>query len=153
MAFFSSKKNKENIAQKSVADTAKVAKAKAPKKVAEKAVKTAETKAVAKAVKAPSAGVSFDLSHNLASMIIKPRVTEKATVSAESGVYVFEVSKDSTKDRIAKAIAAMYKVTPVKVRTVVLPAKSVFVRGKWGSKTGVKKAYVYLKKGDKIEII
>ena len=153
MAFFSSKENKDTAAVNAVAQGVKATKvAKAPKSATEKAPK-AETKAVAKTAKAPTAGVSFDLSHNLASMIIKPRVTEKATVSAESGVYVFEVSKDSTKDHIAKAIAAMYKVTPVKVRTVVLPAKSVFVRGKWGSKTGVKKAYVYLKKGDKIEII
>ena len=47
----------------------------------------------------------------------------------------------------------MYKVSPMKVRIVNLPAKKVFVRGKWGEKTSVKKAYVYLKKGDKIEII
>ena len=153
MAFFSSKKNKENIAQKSVADTAKVSKVKASKKAetkVEKAPKT-ETKTIAKSV--VSGGASFDLSHNLASMIVKPRVTEKATLSAEKGVYVFEVSKDSDKTRIAKAITAMYKVTPEKVRVVSLPSKAVFVRGKWGNKTAIKKAYVYLKKGDKIEII
>lgn len=87
------------------------------------------------------------------SIIKRPRVTEKATMSAESGAYVFEVSKDSTKAQIGKAISMMYKVTPLKVRVVNLPAKKVFVRGKWGEKTGIKKAYVYLKKGDKIEII
>ena len=74
-------------------------------------------------------------------------------VKFEQRRYVFEVSKNSTKARIAKAIASMYKVTPVKVRVVNLPAKSVFIRGKWGTKSPVKKAYVYLKKGDKIEII
>ena len=90
---------------------------------------------------------------NIMSIIVRPRVTEKATMSAEKGVYVFEVSKNSTKAQIAKAISLMYKVTPEKVRVVSLPAKHVFVRGKWGVKSGIKKAYVYLKQGDKIEII
>jgi ribosomal protein L23 len=36
---------------------------------------------------------------------------------------------------------------------VNIPKKNVFVRGKWGTKGGGKKAYVYLKKGDKIESI
>jgi len=148
MAFFSAKKAKDTVAQKSIAKSVKTEvsvkaseKAKAPKVVASRKGGTV----------LPNAGVDF--SHDIAAVIVRPRVTEKATVSAESGVYVFEVSKNSTKTKIAKAISVMYKVTPVKVRVVSLPAKSVFVRGKWGEKSGVKKAYVYLKKGDKIEII
>ena len=132
MALFSSKKNKKDVA---------------PKAAAKEPVKVAKVSSIVPVVS------TFDLSHDLASMILRPRVTEKATMSAENGVYVFEVSKDSTKTKIAKAVAAMYKVTPLKVRVVSLPAKCVFVRGKWGEKTGIKKAYVYLKKGDKIEII
>ena len=159
MAFFSSKKNKDTAAVKAVAQGVKATKvAKSVKMPTEKVAKTekvvaktAETKAISKSVVA--GGASFDLSHNLASMILRPRVTEKATMSAEKGVYVFEVSKDSSKDKIAKAISAMYKVTPTKVRIVNLPSKSVFVRGKWGNKSPIKKAYIYLKKGDKIEII
>ena len=153
MAFFSSKKNKDTAAVKAVAQGVKATKvAKAPMvKKADKVEKASETKAISKTVVA--GGASFDLSHNLASMILRPRVTEKATMSAEKGVYVFEVSKDSSKDKIAKAISAMYKVTPTKVRIVNLPSKSVFVRGKWGNKSPIKKAYIYLKKGDKIEII
>lgn len=147
MAFFSPKKNTENLAQKSTVEHVKTT------KVAKTTKKVAETKVGPKASSKVVVVSTADLSHTLASMIIRPRVTEKATMSAESGAYVFEVSKDSTKTRIAKAISAMYKVTPVKVRVVNLPAKSVFVRGKWGKKSAVKKAYVYLKKGDKIEII
>jgi len=148
MAFFSSKKAKDTVAQKGIVKSAK----------AEVAVKASEKPKAPKTVASrkggvviPTAGVDF--SHDLASVIGRPRVTEKATMSAESGVYVFEVSKDSTKTKIAKAISSMYKVSPMKVRIVNLPAKKVFVRGKWGEKTSVKKAYVYLKKGDKIEII
>lgn len=85
--------------------------------------------------------------------IIRPRVTEKATTVAESGIYVFEVEKDTSKKEIAAAIKNLYKVSPVKINIVKIPRKQVFVRGKKGFKAGGKKAYVYLKKGEKIEII
>lgn len=154
MAFFSAKKAKDTVAQKSIAKGVKMSKeVKSSEKIKDAKVveaKTAPVKAVV--VGAGNAG-NADFSHDLASMIVRPRVTEKATESTSKGVYVFEVSKNSTKTKIAKAISVMYKVTPAKVRVVTLPAKNVFVRGKRGVKSGVKKAYVYLKKGDKIEII
>lgn len=69
--------------------------------------------------------------------MIKPRITEKAAIAADkANAYVFDVSRDANKRSIALAIKAKYKVTPIKVNV----AKG-------------KKAYVYLKKGDKIEII
>ena len=87
-------------------------------------------------------------------VLVRPRITEKAALGADkSGVYVFEVTKDSTKASIAASVKATYKVTPVKVRVAKIAAKKVFVRGKRGVKSGGKKAYVYLKKGDKIELI
>ncbi len=92
-------------------------------------------------------------SKDLTSVLRKPWVTEKAAFTSEKGVYVFEVAKDSNKQQVAKAVTAHYKVTPVKVRVVNIPVKNVFVRGAWGSRGGGKKAYVYLKKGDKIEIV
>ena len=148
MAFFSSKKAKDTVAQKGIAKSAK----------ADIAVKASEKPKIPKVVASRKGGVviptsGIDFSHDLASVIVRPRVTEKATMSAEHNAYVFEVSKNSTKARIAKAVSVMYKVTPEKVRVVNLPAKSVFIRGKWGTKSPVKKAYVFLKKGDKIEII
>lgn len=90
--------------------------------------------------------------YDVTAVVVSPRITEKATVQAENGVYVFNITKDATKPQIARAIAELYKVTPVKVRVASTPAKTVFVRGRVGSKAGVRKAYVYLKKGDKIEI-
>jgi ribosomal protein L23 len=59
----------------------------------------------------------------------------------------------ATKASIAASVKAVYKVTPLKVRVANIPDKQVFIRGKRGVKRGGKKAYVYLKKGDKIEII
>jgi len=69
----------------------------------------------------------------------KPRVTEKAALAAEKGVYIFDVDQSANKYLIAAAVKKDYKVTPVKVRTVTAG--------------GNKKAYVWLKKGEKIEII
>ena len=87
-------------------------------------------------------------------VIIRPRITEKASLKAESeNVYVFEVSDKANKNTIKRAVHDLYKVHPTKVRITRISSKQVFVRGKWGVKSGGKKAYVYVKKGDKIEII
>ena len=87
-------------------------------------------------------------------IIKKPRITEKSGIQAEAlGVYTFEVTDKANKKNIAKAVKELYKVTPVKVNITNLPAKKVFSRGKVGRKSGVKKAIVYLKKGDKIEFV
>jgi large subunit ribosomal protein L23 len=90
---------------------------------------------------------------DLASVLIRPRITEKATLVADSSVYVFEVAPKSSKTEIEKAFVEKYKVVPVKVTTVSIQAKKVVVRGKRGFKAGFKKAYIYLKKGEKIEIM
>lgn len=89
----------------------------------------------------------------LASILIRPRITEKATVQNEKGVYVFEVHAKANKKDVANAIFENYKVHPVAVNITKIPAKAVFVRGKVGKKAAIKKASVYLKEGDKIEIV
>ncbi|MFA6050876.1 MAG: 50S ribosomal protein L23 [Candidatus Paceibacterota bacterium] len=86
-------------------------------------------------------------------IIIRPRITEKAAALGEiANVYTFEVSKFGTKATVARAIKEVYKVTPTKVNIVKLPSKTVVSKGKKGSTKSVVKAYVYLKKGDKIDI-
>lgn len=87
-------------------------------------------------------------------VLLRPHITEKAALLADkSRVYVFEVASSATKKSIGASVRDIYKISPVKVRVVTLQAKKVFVRGKKGVKSGGKKAYVYLKKGDKIELI
>ena len=94
---------------------------------------------------------NLEIAHKV---LLKPRVTEKATENAmNKNVYVFEIDPRATKREIIKSIEEVYKVTPVKVRTVTIPAKKVVVRGKRGVRAGGKKAYVYIKKGEKIEIV
>lgn len=90
--------------------------------------------------------------NNFSKTIKNPRVTEKASMYFEKNVYTFDVSEDANKSEIKKAIFTLYKVKPVKVNIVTIPKKQVFVRGKKGVKNGGKKALVYLKEGDKIEI-
>lgn len=84
--------------------------------------------------------------------IKKFHITEKASVASESNAYIFQVEKSATKNSISKAIALAYKVTPIKVNIVNAKAKKVLARGKVGKTAGFKKAYVFLKKGDTIDI-
>lgn len=94
------------------------------------------------------------LATDLSFVLKAPRITEKATDSiANSNAYVFDVSPRANKVLIAQAVKARYGVTPIKVNIVPVPSKKVFSRGKRGVKSGGKKAYVYLKKGDKIELV
>lgn len=87
-------------------------------------------------------------------VLIRPRVTEKAALKADSSnVYVFEVTKDATKKSVRASIRDAYKVTPTRVNLLAIPRKEIFRRGKSGTKGGGKKAYIHLKKGDKIDII
>ncbi len=87
-------------------------------------------------------------------MLKKLRITEKAGIKSESdNVYTFEVTKDANKKSVAEAVQAMYKVTPIKVNIVNLPAKKILSRGKRGTRSAIKKALVFLKKGDKIAFI
>lgn len=82
------------------------------------------------------------------------RITEKATVHALMSAYVFDVAPRATKRDIILAVKEIYKVTPRKVTVATIPHKAVRSArtGKEGIKGGGKKAYVYLKKGEIINI-
>ena len=95
----------------------------------------------------------FVSKYDLSKVIVRPRITEKAAYKAESNVSVFEIADWASKSQVSKAIKEIYKITPVRVTTSKIPPKNVTVRGKAGVKSGIKKAYVFLKKGDKIELI
>lgn len=82
------------------------------------------------------------------------RITEKAAYMTLVSGYVFEVAADATKNDIMKAIEALYGLKPRKVNIVNKKARS-FVsrsRNRRGIKSGLKKAYVFLNKGEKIDI-
>jgi large subunit ribosomal protein L23 len=86
------------------------------------------------------------------SVLLGAHITEKANLQAEkNNVYTFKVSGIATKHAIVHAVKTVYKVTPTAVRVVSLPNKSIFVRGRKAFKSGFKKAYITLKKGEKID--
>jgi large subunit ribosomal protein L23 len=89
---------------------------------------------------------------DLSGILIRPRITEKATDSHGVGVYVFDVDSSANAYAVADAVRAQFKVLPRKVNIVAIPSKAVIVRGRRGVKSGGKKAYVYLKKGDVIDV-
>jgi ribosomal protein L23 len=92
---------------------------------------------------------------NLSAVLKHPHITEKAVAQGERQVYTFIVDARSTKRTIAQAVKAQYNVTPVKVNVVNKAAKKVYQRAKGRTITenGMKKAYVYLKKGDSISLV
>lgn len=88
-------------------------------------------------------------------IIRRPRITEKAAHVTGAGVYVFDISMRATKKDVVTAVLEHYKVTPRKVNIVrIAPQKLVSrMRNRRGQTKGLKKAYVYLKKGDRIELM
>lgn len=116
----------------------------------EKAKKTVAKKAAVKKV-APK--VTKDVTWVLHS----PRITEKAAIIAEKGVYVFNINSRATKADVALAIADTYKVAVVKVNIAKEPSQRMVKRTKAGVtrgiRTGTKKAYITLQKGDTIQFV
>jgi large subunit ribosomal protein L23 len=86
-------------------------------------------------------------------IIIRPILTEKARELSEKGEYVFEVAKTSNKNEIKKAIEELFNVKVEKVKVVNLPQKIKRLGRVFGKKSGIKKAIVKLKEGQKIDII
>ena len=86
-------------------------------------------------------------------VIKKPRLTEKAANLTVQNVYTFEVVMGASKHDVVRAVKAIYKVTPKKVAMVNTKGKKVTLRARRGSgrKNESRKAYVYLKAGDKID--
>ena len=99
---------------------------------------------------------TFGYEKDIASVLLHPRVTEKATVESERGVYVFNISPRAGKRDVREAVKKLYNVSPRRINIVSIPSKKVRVRdgrNVFGKKQGGKKAYVYVKKGDSIDIV
>ena len=84
--------------------------------------------------------------------ILAPVITEKATVLTEQNKVVFRVAMDATKDEIAEAVQELFKVTVVKVNTLIAKGKTKRWRGRPGRRNDVKKAIVTLAEGQSIDV-
>lgn len=115
---------------------------------------TAEEKVSEKAAK-PVVNNSLPTDRDLASVLIQPRITEKAVGMGERNVYTFIVRRDATKYDVRDAVKALFNVTPVKVNIVNKTPRQYMSRmkGRRLTEKGMKKAYVYLKDGDSITLV
>ncbi len=88
-------------------------------------------------------------------ILLAPRITEKGAYLSAVGVYVFNIARDANKIQVAAAIKETFGVTARKVTVVNVPRKQTQTRGtnRKGMTRAGKKAYVFLKKGDTIELV
>lgn len=151
MALFKKDKEEKKVEEKVEAKTEVKASeaAKAPKKTGEKQAFNVSKKKVRRQTK------KSNYYENPSVVLLRPRITEKASFAVENRAYVFEVKVDATKHDIAHAVEHFYKVKPVKVNLVKIPAKKRRNRNRrtFGMSAVGKKAYVYLKEGDSIEFV
>ncbi len=86
-----------------------------------------------------------------AQIILEPMITEKAVSAKAQNRYVFKVHADSTKIDIKRAVEKLFRVSVADVNTVKNHGKPRMIGWKTGRTPSFKKAYVTLKKGQKIE--
>ncbi|MCA6321733.1 MAG: 50S ribosomal protein L23 [Phenylobacterium sp.] len=84
--------------------------------------------------------------------MLSPVITEKATLLSEQNKVVFRVARDASKDEIAAAVEALFKVSVTKVNTLNVKGKTKRFRGREGRRSDVKKAVVTLAEGQSIDI-
>jgi large subunit ribosomal protein L23 len=89
----------------------------------------------------------FD-TRNLADLVRRPILTEKATIMMEQNKYTFEVTPKSTKPQIRAAIEDLFAVNVVKVNTSLLPRKKRRIGKFIGFKPQYKRAVVTVAEGD-----
>ncbi len=85
-------------------------------------------------------------------VIVKPVITEKATMVSENGAVVFRVAKTATKPQIKEAVEAVFGVKVKAVNTMITKGKAKKFRGRPGERSDVKKAYVTLEEGNTIDV-
>ena len=88
---------------------------------------------------------------NITGILQNPHITEKSAGYGE-GKYVFSVAKSANKIQVKQAVESRYGVSVRQVRIINLPDKARRRGKQLGWKSGIKKAVIFLKKGEKIEI-
>ncbi len=84
--------------------------------------------------------------------IVKPVITEKATLASAANSVVFETAIGANKAEIKEAVEALFNVRVRSVNVVVNKGKRVRFRGRPGRRKDTKKAYVRLEEGYTIDV-
>ncbi len=86
------------------------------------------------------------------SLVLNPRISEKAIRLAERGTYIFDVPTATNKIEIAKAVESAFKVEVVDVNVLIHKGKLKRFKRILGRERDSKKAMVTLKKGQSIKL-
>ena len=84
-------------------------------------------------------------------VLLRPLITEKGTLLAESGKYAFRVASGANKLQIKEAVETAFDVHVVKVNVMNMPGKLRRVGKSQGMTREWKKAVVTLAEGERIE--
>jgi len=84
--------------------------------------------------------------------IIKPVITEKATLLSEQNKVVFQVPLEATKEDVKAAVEKLFNVKVGAVNTIRHKGKTKHFRGVAGKRSDTKKAIVTLLAGYSIDV-
>jgi large subunit ribosomal protein L23 len=90
---------------------------------------------------------------NARDIIVRPLVTEKTTAQENQNTVVFEVAKGTNKIQIKQAVEEIFNVKVDSVNVVNQKPKTKRMGRYVGKTNHLKKAYVKLKDGYKIDIL
>lgn len=85
-------------------------------------------------------------------VVLKPVITEKSMRLAASGTYMFNVSMSANKPLVAQAVKEQFKVDATQVRIAITKGKVKRLKGVAGKRKDSKRAFVTVKKGQKIGV-
>jgi large subunit ribosomal protein L23 len=85
-------------------------------------------------------------------IIKSPVISEKGTLVSEQNQVVFNVARNATKPAIKKAVEGLFGVKVKSVNTLVRKGKSRRFKGQPAILSDVKKAYVTLVEGERLDV-
>ena len=85
--------------------------------------------------------------------ILRPIITEKATMANERGQVTFAVAITATKPQIKAAVEMLFNVKVTAVNTIVQKGKAKTFKGRPGRRSDIKKAMVTLAEGQNIDLM
>ena len=85
--------------------------------------------------------------------ILRPIITEKATIANENGQVTFAVPVTATKPEIKVAVEMLFDVQVKAVNTILLKGKTKMWKGRPGRRSDIKKAMVTLVEGHTIDLM
>jgi len=86
-------------------------------------------------------------------IILRPVITEKATMANENGQVTFAVPVSASKPEIKAAVEMLFDVKVTAVNTILQKGKTKMWKGRPGRRSDTKKAMVTLAEGQTIDLM